>query len=174
MKRILLTLLLCLMIHPGLAADLKPLPPKPAPALDLPLLGGHRITLASLKGRVVLVNFWATWCPPCRKEMPSMERLQRDMANRPFTILAVNAGETPAAVQEFLQQVPVTFPIALDQDGRQIRAWRAFVFPTSYLVDKAGHIRYGLYGSIEWDTPGAEAIIEELIREPAGTIAAAR
>jgi hypothetical protein len=106
--------------------------------------------------------------------MPSMERLHRDMANQPFTILAVNAGETPAAVQEFLQQVPVTFPVALDQDGRQIRAWRAFVFPTSYLVDKAGHIRYGLYGSIEWDTPGAEAIIEDLIREPAGTIAAAR
>jgi thiol-disulfide isomerase/thioredoxin len=173
MKRTLFTLLLSLLTCPGLAADLKALPPKPAPALNLPLLSGQRIDLPSLKGRVVLVNFWATWCPPCREEMPSMERLHRDLADQPFSILAVNAGEAPEAIKAFLHQVQVTFPIALDDDGRQVQAWQAFVFPTSYLVDKKGHIRYGLYGSIDWDAPGPKAIIEALAREPAENSSAA-
>jgi thiol-disulfide isomerase/thioredoxin len=167
MKRPLLALLLSLLTCSGLAAELKALPAKPAPALNLPLLRGQRIDLPALKGRVVLVNFWATWCPPCREEMPSMERLHKDLANEPFSILAVNAGEAPGAIKAFLRQVAVTFPIALDEDGQQIQAWQAFVFPTSYLVDKGGHIRYGLYGSIDWDTPGPKAIIEALVREPA-------
>jgi thiol-disulfide isomerase/thioredoxin len=173
MKRALLTLLLCLLAQPVLAAGLKPLLPEAAPALDLPILGGGRIDLPSLKGRVVLVNFWATWCPPCRKEMPSMERLRTALAARPFTIVAVNAGDTPDEIEAFLKQLPVSFPIAMDEDGQQLKGWQAFVFPTSYLVDKQGRIRYGLYGSIEWDAPEAVAIVEGLLQEPATTAAAA-
>jgi thiol-disulfide isomerase/thioredoxin len=171
MKWFPLTLLLCLLSYPAVGGDLKPLPAEAAPALDLPLLGGHRVALSSLKGRVVLVNFWASWCPPCRKEMPSMERLKKDLADRPFSILAVNAGEVPDQIAEFLREVSVTFPIALDQEGRAVKAWQAFVFPTSYLVDKAGRVRFGLIGSIEWDDPATKAVIQKLLEEPTKTTA---
>jgi thiol-disulfide isomerase/thioredoxin len=147
------------------AAQLKPTKPRAAPELNLPTLEGGRVNLADLRGRVVLVNFWAVWCPPCRKEMPSMERLSKLMAQRPFTILASNAGETPEQIRSFLKEVPLTFPILLDQDSARMKAWRVFVLPTSFLVDKQGQIRYSLSGHIEWDEPEAVAVIEKLLAE---------
>jgi thiol-disulfide isomerase/thioredoxin len=146
-------------------AQLKPTKPRAAPELNLPTLDGGRVDLAQLRGRVVLVNFWASWCPPCRKEMPSMERLSRLMAQRPFTLLAINAGETPEQMRAFLNEVPLTFPILLDQDSARMKAWRVFVLPTSFLVDKQGQIRYTLAGHIEWDDPEAVAVIERLLAE---------
>ncbi len=162
-----LTALLSLSLAASLtaAADLKPLPPKSAAALDLPRLEGGRANLADLRGRVVLVNYWAVWCPPCRKEMPSMERLAKKLADRPFTILAVNAGETPEQIREFLAEIPLTFPIVLDSDGARMKDWKVFVLPTSYLVDKQGRVRYGLTGSIEWDEPQALEVLEALLAE---------
>ncbi len=147
------------------AAQLKPTKPRAAPELNLPTLDGGSVNLADLRGRVVLVNFWAVWCPPCRKEMPSMERLSKLMAQRPFTILASNAGETPEQIRPFLKEVPLTFPILLDQDSARMKAWRVFVLPTSFLIDKQGQIRYSLSGHIEWDEPEAVAVIEKLLAE---------
>lgn len=147
------------------AAELKPTKPRAAPELDLPTLEGDRVNLADLRGRVVLVNFWAVWCPPCRKEMPSMQRLSKLMAERPFTILASNAGETPEQIRPFLNEVPLTFPILLDQDSARMKAWRVFVLPTSFLIDKRGQIRYSLSGHTEWDAPEAVAVIERLLAE---------
>lgn len=146
-------------------AQLKPTKPRPAPELNLPRLDGGSVNLGDLRGRVVLVNFWAVWCPPCRKEMPSMERLSKMMAQRPFTILASNAGETPEQIRSFLNEVPLTFPILLDQDSARMKAWRVFVLPTSFLIDKQGQIRYSLSGHIEWDEPEAVAVIERLLAE---------
>lgn len=150
---------------PAGAAQLKPTKPRPAPELNLPRLDGGGVNLAELRGRVVLVNFWAVWCPPCRKEMPSMERLSRMLADRPFTILASNAGESPEQIRPFLAEVPLTFPILLDQDSARMKAWRVFVLPTSFLVDKQGQIRYSLSGHIEWDAPETVGIIEKLLAE---------
>lgn len=147
------------------AGELKPTEPKAAPELNLPTLDGGRVNLADLRGRVVLVNFWATWCPPCRLEMPSMERLSQRLAKRPFTVLAVNAGESAKTIRPFLDEVALTFPILLDQDGTRMRAWRVLVLPTSFLVDKQGRIRYSLFGRIEWDGPQAIAVIEKLLAE---------
>lgn len=168
MKRalsLLIGLSLALTGFPAAAAQLKPTKPRPAPELNLPRLDGGSVNLGDLRGRVVLVNFWAVWCPPCRKEMPSMERLSRLMVERPFTVLAVNAGETPVQIRPFLAEVPLTFPILLDQDGARMKAWRVFVLPTSFLVDKQGQIRYSLSGHIEWDEPEAVAVIERLLGE---------
>lgn len=162
----LLALLLALTATPLRAGELKPLPMKPAPALRLGTLDGARVALDQLRGRVVLVNFWAVWCPPCRKEMPSMERLAQRFAERPFTLLGVNAGDSPAEIRDFLQQVPVTFPILLDSEGSQLKPWQVFAFPTSYVVDKRGRLRLGLFGSIEWDSPEAIAQLETLLAEP--------
>lgn len=159
------SLALLLAVLPADAGQLKPTKPRPAPELNLPRHGGGSVDLAELRGRVVLVNFWAVWCPPCRKEMPSMERLSKMMASRPFTILAANAGETPDRIQAFLNEVPLTFPILLDRDSERMKAWRVFVLPTSFLIDKQGQIRYSLSGHIEWDEPEVVAIIEKLLAE---------
>ncbi|MEW5891794.1 MAG: TlpA disulfide reductase family protein [Pseudomonadota bacterium] len=165
MRRLLLLVLLALLTGPVLAKGLKPLTPRPVPQLTLPALDGGRFDFRQLRGKVVLVNFWATWCPPCRHEMPSMQRLNDKLAGRPFAILGVNVGETPAQVNAFLKLVPVSFPIVLDEKGRHLEAWQVFAFPTSYLVDKQGRIRYGLFGSIEWDEPEAVQVIERLLAE---------
>ncbi len=147
------------------AAELKNLPARPAPALKLPALEGGTLDIGQLKGKVVLVNFWAVWCPPCRKEMPSMARLADKMAGKPFTLLGVNVGESPEEIRAFLKQVPVNFPIVLDDEGRNLKAWQVFAFPTSYVLDKKGQVRLGLFGSIEWDAPETVARLEALLAE---------
>ncbi len=148
------------------AAELKVLPQRAAPSLILPALNGGTVDLKAYRGRVVLVNFWAVWCPPCRKEMPSMNRLMARMASQPFTILGVNEGETPEEINAFLKQIPVNFPILLDAEGEQLKPWQVFAFPTSYVVDKQGRLRLGLFGSIEWDSPEAITQLEKLLAEP--------
>jgi thiol-disulfide isomerase/thioredoxin len=154
-----------LIATPLLAADLKPLPVRSAPALKLPGLDGVSMDLKQLRGKVVLVNFWAVWCPPCRKEMPSMARLATKLTGKPFTILGVNEGESPEEIRAFLKQVPVNFPILLDAEGEHLKPWQVFAFPTSYVVDKQGRLRLGLFGSIEWDSPEALVQLEKLLAE---------
>lgn len=94
-----------------------------------------------------------------------MDRLAKMMAGRPFAMLAVNVGEPADMVEAYLKEVPVSFPIPLDEQGTRIKEWQAFVFPTSYLVDKTGRIRFGLHGSIEWDAPENVEVIERLMAE---------
>lgn len=147
-------------------AELKPLPAKPARPLALPDLDGGTVNLEQLRGRVVLVNFWAVWCPPCRKEMPSMARLGEKLKDRAFTILGVNVGESREEIRAFLRQVPVNFPILLDSEGERLKPWQVFAFPTSYVVDKKGQVRLGLFGSIEWDAPDVVEKLEKLLAEP--------
>lgn len=134
------------------------------PALVLKDRSGNRHDLAAYKGKVVLVNFWATWCPPCLEEMPSMQRLKEKMAGRPFVMLGVNSGETPADIDAFLKTVRVDFSIVLDPDSAVTRRWKVFGLPTSFLIDKQGKVRYSLTGTTEWDGKDALARIEGLLR----------
>ncbi|MES2364498.1 MAG: TlpA disulfide reductase family protein [Pseudomonadota bacterium] len=151
--RVLLAFTLSLFIVFAHAADtgLHAVTPYPAQALALSDMNGKKFDLANYRGRVVLVNFWATYCPPCLKEMPSMERLQKRMAGKPFAILSVNVGEQNSDVQAFLKQVPVTFPILMDRDGIRLKAWKAFALPSSFVVDAQGRVRYAMFGGTEWD-----------------------
>jgi len=164
-KFLCISMLSFLLIGPAHAGDLKDLPPKPAAALALPTLDGGTTDLKQLQGKVVLVNYWATWCPPCRKELPSMNRLADRLAGKPFVILGVNAGDSAEDIRAFLQKVPLNFPVVLDQDGTSLKPWQVFAFPTSYVIDKQGRMRMGLFGSIEWDAPEVMARIESLIQE---------
>jgi thiol-disulfide isomerase/thioredoxin len=135
----------------------------PAPPIELKTLDGQPFALEQLRGKVVLVNFWATWCEPCIEEMPSLQKLRARLAGEPFEILAVNHQEGEAKIRSFLRKVPLEFPIVRDTDGAVTRAWRARIFPSSYVVDAEGRIRYVLAGATDWDAPTNVKQIQSLL-----------
>jgi thiol-disulfide isomerase/thioredoxin len=132
------------------------------PALSLEDLGHKVHTLEDYRGRVVLVNFWASWCAPCVVEMPGMQRLQEAMAGKPFTLLAVNVEESPGTVWKFAAKVRVQFPLLLDRDGQTASDWGIDIYPTSFLIDPQGRVQYVAYGPREWDAPEMIQAIEGL------------
>lgn len=135
------------------------------PALELDSIGGPPVRLGALSGQVILLNFWATWCPPCVEEIPSLGRLQARFAQRPFQVLSVDVGESREAVEAFLRRVPARFPVLLDPQGSTVKAWDIRAFPTTFLLDARGRIRYAYFGGLEWDRPEVVATVEALLRE---------
>ncbi len=111
--------------------------------------------LSDSRGKVVLVNFWATWCPPCRREMPSMQRAWEKLKDERFDMYAVNVGEDEDTIFGFTFStgVEITFPILLDRDARVVKAWPVVALPTSFIVDPDGRIVYRAVGGREWDDP---------------------
>jgi thiol-disulfide isomerase/thioredoxin len=132
------------------------------PALSLPDRSGGRLSLANLTGKVVLLNFWATWCPPCRAEMPSIERLWKAMKGKDFTIAAVDEGESAATVNAFFAKNGYSYPVALDVNGGAGDAFAVQGIPTTYLLDKNGLAIARVVGGIEYDSPEALALFAEL------------
>ena len=129
-------------------------------------INGEQVDLNKLKGKVILVNFWASWCPPCVHEMPSMQRLQNRFFAKGFTILGVNMAEDVKTVRHFLKtKVAVQFPILFDSDGTALKDWGVFAFPTSYVIDKKGKIRYAIYGGVDWETEDILKKITSLLNE---------
>ena len=133
------------------------------PALALRDLAGRQHALADYRGKVVLVNFWATWCEPCRDEMPSMQRLKERLAGRPFQVLAVNYGESDIRASEFVKRSALDLTVLLDPSQDTSRAWRVRVLPASFLVGPDGRARYAVIGEIDWMSPGAAEIVERLL-----------
>jgi peroxiredoxin len=144
--------LLCIVgAAPAGAADLKPWAGGAAPGLELRDLDGREHRLADYRGSVVLVNFWATWCAPCRDEMPSIQRLKERLAGRPFAVLAVNLDEPESRVRKFLSEMAVDFVVLLDPGKHAAKAWNARILPASFVVGPDGRIRYSLVGETRWD-----------------------
>ena len=139
---------------------------KPTPTLNLPDLDGKAWTLAALKGRPVLLNFWATWCEPCRAEMPSLELLATRHEKAGLVILAVNYQEPLPAIKRFLETLPFSLPILLDRDGDAASAWTPRVFPTTVLIDRSGSARNSVIGELDWMGDTARALIEPLLAQP--------
>ena len=119
---------------------------------DLVLKDMHGVTrdLASYRGKVVVVNFWATWCEPCRDEMPSMQELKRKLAGRPFEVLAVNLAESENKINDFLRRYPLDFIVVLDRNSTARRAWNVRVLPTSFVIAPDESIRYSVVGDLNW------------------------
>jgi len=145
------------------ADSLKPWKGGATPPLELADPDGRTHSLADYRGKTVLVNFWATWCGPCRAEMPSMEQLRREMQGRPFVILAVNVGEGPRIAREFADGLGLGFPILLDRETSVSRAWRARVLPASFLVGPDGAIRYSVLGEVDWSSQEVRRYINALM-----------
>jgi peroxiredoxin len=133
-----------------------------APDFSLPRLGGGEpVRLADLRGRVVLVNFWATWCKPCEEEMPAMQRLYEALAGAGFELLAISVDEDPAPVERFRDRLGLGFPILLDPDQRVAHAWQTFRFPETLLIDAEGSVVERYVGPKEWD---AAAYVDRIRR----------
>jgi thiol-disulfide isomerase/thioredoxin len=173
--RHLLTSLLFL-VAPALATAAEPplqfsyTPIKPriaAPAMKLKDLDGQTVELAKLRGKVVIVNFWATWCPPCRREFPSMERLRQKMEGKPVVILGVNEGETVDMIDQFNSTLDLRpqFPVLLDPEGEAMAPWPVRGLPTTFFVDKQGRLAYSAIGGREFDHPAMLRLVENMLRE---------
>ena len=136
------------------------------PALQLMDIHGRPHNLMQYRGRVVLVNFWATWCPPCRAEMPSLWRLKAKLKNHPFDILAVNIEEDAAMVKAYLPQaMKQDLVVLLDRRGQTNKDWGLMMYPTTYIIDKQGRIRYVVTGERQWDHADIVAQINQLAQE---------
>lgn len=135
-----------------------------APALALNDLGGTPRTLADYRGRILLLNFWATWCEPCRDELASIGKLREQVAGKPFVVLLVNYGEARARVADFVKRESIVFPILLDPNQDASKAWRVRVLPSSFLVGPDGRVRYSVIGEIDWAQADAVEIVRSLLR----------
>jgi thiol-disulfide isomerase/thioredoxin len=158
--------------------------PPVAPPLNLPTVDGGRVDLARLKGQVVFVNFWATWCPPCGKEMPSMVKLGQELGARhpgKFKMVAVSVDESVDLVKQFFKspdqggRLPAGVTVAMDPEAREtVRPWYCtgrgacspddLKFPESYIVDKSGRIAAYVIGDMDWSSPAARQLLEGLIK----------
>jgi len=133
------------------------------PPLALADVEGRPYRLDDYRGKVVLVNFWATWCEPCREEMPSMNRLRASLAGRPFEVLAVNLAESESRVRRFVEQLPLEFPVLMDRDGAAAKSWRTRLLPSSFLVGPDGRIRYSVVGGMDWSQDEARRAVLALM-----------
>lgn len=134
----------------------------PAPDFSLEDMDGEVYRLSDFRGQPVIVNFWATWCPPCRKEMPSMQRAWEQLREEGVEMLAINVGETPDTVFRFTADYPVEFPLLLDLDSAVTEAWPIRGLPSTFVVDPEGRIAYQAIGGREWDDPALLAPVREL------------
>ena len=156
-------LLLVALAFPAAAQPLKPWKGGATPALELEDVQGKLHRLSEYRGKVVLLNFWATWCAPCREEMPSMASLEDGLQGRPFKVLAVNVGEGAAAARGFGEKMALRFPLLLDRDMKTTRAWGARVLPASYVIGADGKVAYSYAGAIDWNAPEVRKAIERLM-----------
>lgn len=124
---------------------------------------GNTIRLEDFRGKVVFLNFWATWCIPCRLEMPAMERLYREFKGRGFVVLAVNVQEGPRAVRAFVRELKLTFPVVLDPKGEAAIAYAVRGLPATYLIDRNQIIVGRAIGAREWDSKDGREYIRALL-----------
>lgn len=135
------------------------------PAFTLEGLDGSQHSLAQYRGKVVVLNFWATWCGPCRNEIPAMGAVARQYRQRGLTLLAVNVKEPPATVKPFLDKVPIDGTVLLDRDGTTFKRFGSLGLPATYLIDRAGNARFWRMGELQWTDVGLHGHIEALLQQ---------
>ncbi len=147
----------------GDAEPLDPIPDKPAaPGFELKGPDGETYSLADMKGQPVIVNFWATWCPPCRAEMPAMQRAWEELKDQGVMLVAVNVGESEAEIAAFAERMEVSFPLPMDTNMTVAQSWPMKGLPTTFIVDPEGHLVYRAQGEREWDDPALLELVRGL------------
>jgi peroxiredoxin len=150
-----------LIATPALAGN-----PRLAPAFELHDSNGELHTLARYQGKVLVVNFWATWCAPCREEMPSLERLGELLKQDGVVVLAIDFGEPADAVIEFAKETGISLPLLIDHRGTQAPTWGVRALPTTYIVDRQGQIVHTVHGERQWDKPEIVESIRAIATRP--------
>ena len=133
------------------------------PGLALNDVNGAAHDLAQYRGQVVLINFWATWCEPCREEMPSIQRLRERLAGKGFAVLMVNVDEPESRVRHFLTETRLNLPVLIDRNKNATRAWGVRVMPSSFIVGPDGRIRYRVVGEIDWNSDNVVEAVSRLM-----------
>lgn len=141
-------------------------PGSPAPPFRLASLSGGEVDLSSLRGRVLVVNFWATWCPPCVSEMPSLDRLHRALSSEGLVVLGISVDEDEDGLRGFVERLGIGFPILRDRGGRVAASYRTTGYPETFVIDRAGLILNTFVGPAEWDTPEALDHFRRLLGRP--------
>ena len=137
-----------------------------APAFTLPSVDNRPVSLPDFRNKVVLVHFWATWCPPCVEEMPKLEQLYRAFQGKGLEIVAVSVDETGAdAVAPFMRKHGITFPVLLDPGGPTAKRYGTYKYPETYVVDRQGKVRYKVIGGLEWTSPETVTALQRLVEE---------
>ena len=136
-----------------------------APDFTLEDLSGKRLSLKDLRGKVVFLNFWATWCTPCRQEMPMMEKLHREFKGQGLEVVAINIKENKKEVRKFFDELGLTFISLLDKDGKVSEEYGAWAIPLSYFINRRGEFVGKVEGDRKWDSQEARAFFRELLRE---------
>jgi peroxiredoxin len=143
---------------------IRPNPVRPAKDFQVPDLGQKPLRLSEFKGKVVCLNFWATWCKPCEAEMPSMERLWQRYRERGLVVLAVSTDADPAPVARFVKKHGLTFPVGVDRDMQAAHLYGVWALPSTFIVDKQGNRALFANGPREWDGPAAVELFDTLVR----------
>jgi thiol-disulfide isomerase/thioredoxin len=138
-------------------------PTKDPIRINLKDLNGNNISLSDFNGKIVFLNFWTTWCPTCRIEMPSMEKLHQKLKNKDFAMVAINLQESTSQVKAFFKEFKLTFTALLDSTGEVGASFGIRAIPTTYILDKTGRIIGRVNGPREWDSKAAIALFENLI-----------
>ena len=133
-------------------------------AFRLQDINGRVYQESDFKGKISVINFWATWCPPCVEEIPSLNRLRKKMQGKPFQLISINYGETAERIRTFMKKVAVDFPVLLDPEGKTAGQWKVVAFPSTFVIGPDGKIRYGVNAAIHWDTPEVIQQLELLLK----------
>jgi thiol-disulfide isomerase/thioredoxin len=156
---------------PELSHELNPLAtPVAAPDFSLEDIDGEQHALSDYRGKVIMLNFWATWCPPCRREIPSMESIYQELRDKGFVVLGINEFETPDHVFAYTGQLSVfpTFPILFDSDSKVSQLYGVKGLPTTLLVNRQGQVVYRAAGGRDFDHPEVRVIVSDLLAENGG------
>ena len=158
-------ILLAALLSPFTVHGARPLEPYTEDNKEFSLtdIKGKKHTLSDYKGKVVLVNFWASWCPPCIFEMPELQRLKKHFSDRPFEVITINVGEKKYKVRRFSKLINLELPVLLDTSSETYDDWDVKTLPTSFLIDSSGQFRYQVRGNPGWDTEDTRGIIEDMM-----------
>ena len=147
---------------------------EPAPALKLKTVDDVEIDLALMKGRMVIVNFWATWCGPCIAEMPSLQALATRLGAKNVALIGVNFHESPQKIRDFQAKYNVKFPLLRDAWQEASSTWKVAVLPTTFIVDSSGKLRYRVVGEVDWSSKAVADRLNAIKVKPSGATAANR